>query len=255
MINAAIFLKEPLSFDVCKIYPPSVKDVLANEKYSNYVMLLTTSQEDIWDMIIEKEKKEIGSTPPTDAITPLEFLMVTAFQNPSMMELIKEAIKFFTHEEVKIIPQSKTILFVNSLKEVTEPKDLRIIDDKNYFAFQNKIREAIGENPLSSPTVETNPRIARIKAKGRLRDRIKKKKGSKDSISTLTMLAALCCRGIGLNPLNIGEIAYPAALLLFDMTQDKEKYEVDIRAATTGFGSSKIKPKYWIKNKNDNKEA
>jgi hypothetical protein len=53
---------------------------------------------------------------------------------------------------------------------------------------------------------------------------------------------------LGLNPLNIGEIPYPSAARLFELAQNKEKYETDLRIATAGFGNSKVKPKYWIKN-------
>ena len=54
---------------------------------------------------------------------------------------------------------------------------------------------------------------------------------------------------LGLNPLNIGEIPYPAVSPLFSMAQDKEKYETDLKIATAGFGNKKVKPKYWIQNK------
>jgi hypothetical protein len=54
--------------------------------------------------------------------------------------------------------------------------------------------------------------------------------------------------GIGINPLNIGEIPYPAINEIFSMMQAKEKYETDLKVATAGFGNSKVKPKYWIKN-------
>ena len=60
------------------------------------------------------------------------------------------------------------------------------------------------------------------------------------------MLTALCCSGIGLNPLNIGEITFPAMNEIFKMFQQKEKYETDLRVATAGFGNKKVKPKYWI---------
>jgi hypothetical protein len=53
-----------------------------------------------------------------------------------------------------------------------------------------------------------DPRIARIKAKARERDRIKAKQGNKDGISLSTSLLAICCMGIGITPLNIGEMSY-----------------------------------------------
>ena len=45
-----------------------------------------------------------------------------------------------------------------------------------------------------------------MKAKMRLRDRVKAKKGG--GISLSTSLLSLCCMGIGITPLNIGELPY-----------------------------------------------
>jgi hypothetical protein len=44
MNNPAIFIKEPLLFkDGIKIYPPSVRDVVGNPKYGQYLKVLTVS--------------------------------------------------------------------------------------------------------------------------------------------------------------------------------------------------------------------
>ena len=54
--------------------------------------------------------------------------------------------------------------------------------------------------------------------------------------------------GIGLTPLNIGEMSYASVGTLMKMMQDKEKYDLDIRSLLAGADSKKIKPKYWIRN-------
>ena len=56
--------------------------------------------------------------------------------------------------------------------------------------------------------------------------------------------------GIGLNPLNIGEISYAAIKQLVEKYQQKEKYDIDIKSLLAGADSKKIKPKYWM-NKNE----
>ena len=250
-MNPAIFLGEPLHWGKIKIYPPKIKDVLANPMYGIYQSLLVLSQEDIWDSIAEKQGKALGSIPENGALTPFETLMLTCYEQPSVEELTKQAIDFFTHEQVRIIPETKTILFTRSLEEEEQPKDLWILNDENFFEFQNKIREVMGEKLLEPPNPNEHPKIAMMKAKARLRDRIKKRKGTKDSIDTVTMLGALCCMIPGLSPLNIGEMSYPAASFLFSMGQRKEKYETDLKVATAGFGNKKIKPKYWVTNEKD----
>lgn len=164
------------------------------------------------------------------------------------MKITEEAFELFTHEHVRIIPTSKTVLFTDGIEEIKEARFLRILTEEDFFAFQNMVRTVVGYDTVEPPNPNENPRVALIKAKGRLRERVKRKKGNKNGISIDTMLAALCCMSIGLTPLNIGEIPYPAASKLFAMAQDKEKYETDLRVATAGFGNKKVKPKYWIKN-------
>jgi hypothetical protein len=68
------------------------------------------------------------------------------------------------------------------------------------------------------PDPNEDPRIARIKAKARERDRLKAKKGTAGGISLHTCLVAICCMGIGITPLNIGEMSYAAIGPLMKMS-------------------------------------
>lgn len=48
MNNPAVFIKEPLTFkNKFKVYPPSVRDVVGNPKFTQFLKILTISQEDI----------------------------------------------------------------------------------------------------------------------------------------------------------------------------------------------------------------
>ena len=113
------------------------------------------------------------------------------------------------------------------------------------------IRIACGDKPQQppeKPNPDEDPRITAIKAKARERDRIKARQSSKNGISIHTCLVAICCMGIGITPLNIGEMSYAAIGPIMKMSQEKEKYDVDIRSLLAGADSKKIKPKYWIRN-------
>ena len=71
----------------------------------------------------------------------------------------------------------------------------------------------MGDKPVKPPepiNPDEDPRIRRIKEKARERDRIKAKQGNKGGISLDTCLTAICCMGIGITPLNIGEMSYAA---------------------------------------------
>ena len=137
------------------------------------------------------------------------------------------------------------------VQQIKSLDDLVTIKEEDYFDFQNIIRQVIGDKTINPPEPldpNEDPRIARIKAKARERDRIKARQASKNGISLMTSLTAICCMGIGLTPLNIGEMSYAAIGPIMAMMQDKEKYDVDIRSLLAGADSKKIKPKYWIRN-------
>ena len=251
MIAANVFIGEPLYYASKDLFIriPKVKDVMGNPKYNMYASIFTMSQEDIWAMIAEKEGKMPDGKPVESAPTPFEFLLINCHASPDFAKIATEAFHFWTGKHVRIYPQTKTILFIDNIDKVEEARNLKTIEENDYFAFQNLIRQAIGEEPVEPPNPNENPRVALIKAKGRYREKIKKKKGNKSSIPFNKTLVALCCMNLGLNPLNIGEIPYPAVSPLFSMAQDKEKYETDLKIATAGFGNKKVKPKYWIQNK------
>jgi hypothetical protein len=152
---------------------------------------------------------------------------------------------FFIHEPVIYLFEEKKIA-IGDLKEVKTVDKLRTLEEKDYFDFQNLIRESIGMAAIEPPNPNEDPRVKAIKAKGRYRDKIKAKQGG--GISLKTTLASICCMNLGLNPLNIGELSYAAIQALMSTYQEKEKYELDIDSLLAGADAKKVKPKYWIRN-------
>ena len=249
MNNPAIFIKEPLFFkDGIKIYPPSVREVVGNPKYGQYLKVLTVSQEDLQDELA----KELG--PNEQVPTPLEFILNNCFHSPEFKHIASEAFMFFLHEPVSFFYEEKMIVIGDLNKVVTKIKsinELITIKEEDYFDFQNAVREVCGDKPIDPaerPNPNEDPRITAMKAKARERDRLKAKQNAKSGISIQTCLVAICCMGIGLTPLNIGEMSYAAIGPIMQMAQEKEKYDIDIRSLLAGADSKKIKPKYWIRN-------
>ena len=131
---------------------------------------------------------------------------------------------------------------INDLQQAQQLEDLYFLDETNFFQFQNEIRESLGMKKVEQPNPDEDPRVRRIKAKARYRDKIKAKHGA--GLKTSTSLAAICCMNMGLNPLNVGEITYASMGELIHMYQEKEKYDLDIRQLLAGADSKKIKPIY-----------
>ncbi len=247
------FLCLPQKFkNICTIYPVTVNQVL-REETKQLVNLLTISQEEIEDFFIDKTDKDGKSIKPPD---PFTYIMGNSQYNKDFEKKVIESFRMYIHEPVSLQYQAgcivvgdlqKEFLKVSSIENIM--KELRIINQDNFFNFQNAIRRSLGDKELEPPNPNENPRIKEMKAKARYRDRIKAKKGL--GITFEETLISICCMGIGLNPLNIGEISYAASKKLVEKYQQKEKYDIDIRSLLAGADSKKIKVQYWMNKNND----
>lgn len=240
MINVGFLLGYPVDFKhICMVYPPKVKDVVTNQNYNIYSRLLTFSQEEIEDEYVKAQLdlKEL--------LSPFEYILNNAYNNPQFKQLLEQAFFLFTHEQIMILFEQKQIV-IGDIKEIKSVNELRILKEEDYFEFQNLIREAIGGKMIPPPNPNEDPRVKAIKAKARYRDYLKAKQGK--GLNLKTTLSSICCMGFGLNPLNIGELSYAAIPALIATYQEKEKYELDVDSLLAGADAKKVKPKYWIRN-------
>ena len=248
MINDKIFLGFPIDFeDICQVYPPTVNEVVGNRNFGTYQSLFTITQEELNDAYLQDEN--VIQIP-----TPFQYLLMNYYQDEGVRDLIIEAFEFFIHEPVTIVPEIQ-MLFIGKKEEDIDPdmdlEEPRLLTEENFFDFQNCIRLVMGLNEVTPPEpedVNEDPRIKRWKMKIKESEKIINAKKKKDIPTLGTLLAAICCMGIGLNPLNIGEMSYACVQWLIAMYQQNEEYDVDIRALLAGADSKKVKPKYWIKN-------
>ena len=248
MSKEQFFLGEPVDFKPgIKIYPPKVKDIAKNDSYGVFCRILTYSQEEVEDEFVEA-KKEMEKYP-----TPFEFLLGNSYHSKEYETKAKEAFKFFLCEDVSFLYEQKLVLIGNLEKVLTEassPKDLIFIKEEDFFDFQNLIRISIGEKQIAPFDPNEHPKIKEMKRKARYRDKIKAKNAakSKDGVGMFATLVSICCMGISITPLNIGEMSYVAISSILRKYQEKEKYDLDIQSLLAGADSKKIKPQYWIKN-------
>ena len=251
MSKELFFLCEPVQFKPgIKIYPPTVKEVITEELFGHYVQVLTYSQEEVEDEFLA-DKRPLEKYP-----TPLEFMLNNSYHNKQYEAICKKAFQFFIHDEVNFLYEQKLIVVGNiqeTLKNISTLEELLVITEEDFFAFQNTIRECVGKKIIEPPITDEDPRVAEIKRKARYRDKLKAKQAGKgkDGISLYTTLVSICCMGLGITPLNIGEMSYVSIEAILRKYQEKEKYQLDIDSLMAGADSKKVKPKYWIRNFED----
>ena len=247
MIDSYAFLGLPFDFNgLCKIYPPRVLDILNEQNYPIYKKFFFNSQEDLEDEYVEKK------LPMEELPTPFEYLFRIAAADSRLKQIIIKGFEFFIHESVILLMDQKMVI-IGDLQDVlphaTSIDDLRILKEEDFFDFQNALRRSVGEKQIEPYNPDENPKVKYFKAKARLRDRVKAK--SKDGLTLGSTLAAICCMGLGITPLNIGELSQAATSVIVRYYQEKLKYDIDIRALIGGADSKKIKPQYWIRNIED----
>ena len=248
MIDPNFFLGYPVAFgNICSVYPPKIKDILNNKNYPVYKKLFFSSQEDIEDEYTELK------IPLEDAPTPLGYIFQMAATDEHIKAIVLEGFEFFIHEPVTMLNDQQMIVvgdLSHELKNIKSVEQLRILKEDNYFEFQQLLRRSIGEKEIEPYDPDLHPKVKYFKAKQRLRDRVKAK-NSKDGLTLGSTLAAICCMGLNLNPLNIGELSQAAVSILVRYYQEKAKYEIDIEYLLAGADSKKVKPKNWIRNIED----
>lgn len=247
MIDSNFFLGYPSQYEnICKIYPPKIKDILNEKNYPAYKKLLLSSQEDIEDEYTEME------LPLEDAPTPLGYLFVMSATDERIKQIILDAFQFFIKEPVTMLPDQQMIVIgdlTETLKSIKSVEELRILKEDNYFKFQQMLRRAIGQKEIEPYDPNLHPKVKYFKAKARLRDKVKAT--SKDALTLGSTLAAICCMDLNLNPLNIGELSQAAVSVLIRYYQEKQKYDIDVRSLLAGADSKKVKPQNWIRNIED----
>ena len=133
------------------------------------------------------------------------------------------------------------------LKNISNINEIVVITSEEFFDFQNLIRMASNTEQVEKPNPNEHPKIKAMKAKARLRDRVKAKQAAKDGLDLFTVMTSICCMGVGITPLNIGEMSYVAVNSILSQYQNKEKFQIDMDNLFAGADPKKIKPKYWIR--------
>lgn len=243
MIDAKVFIGLPVDFEgLCEIYPPTIGEVLGLKDFHKYRMVLTMTIEDIEDSIFPTQEID----PKIKIPTPFESLIQNCKIDKYYEKIVKDAIYYFTHKNASVDTEEKIIIIgdAETILSLTEISELPIIDENNFFAFQNIIRVCLGEDKKEKNELEKNPRLRKMKAKARYRDRVKAKQGN--GITLEDSMTSICCMGIGINPLNIREMSYASMNKLVSKFQQKERYDIDIRSLIAGADAKKVKPQYWM---------
>lgn len=226
--------------DICLVYPLTVKQIIGigEEKYRQQLNLLTLTSYDLYE---HYKKKGIEVSPDIDVY---DNLMDSCENDGYFLLDMQEAFHTFIREQVQILSDLRIIVIGNGMEK-------RIMDKNKFFVFQNILRiqnriPEVEEIPEDESPMQRKFRLRREAVK-----QAKKRQAEKESdkaVSFHDLISSLCCYNIGINLQNVGDLSIYAFHELLDRIQEKEKYDLDMRAILAGADAKKVKPKNWIRN-------
>jgi hypothetical protein len=229
----------------CLVHPLSMKEVcvMGESRYGQYLRILLTDVDEIVAQHEDDKDNEAGIKKIKDW-SNLEYLCNKAKINQPFFIDLQQALLTFLREKVTILLDEHEII-------VGDIYDRKIISAATFCDFQNILRLQ-NNRPIKLSEQEKEKESATARKFRLLREKreaVKAKQAAKDGnlLSLTTYMSVLCTYGIGITPLNVGELSVVSFYCLLNMKQEKTKYELDISQLLAGASPKKVKPVTWIK--------
>lgn len=223
----------PIYFqDICYIFPPTIRDIgnISYSKFKEYLFVFIADPKTAYDI--------------KDQVDPFYFILIMCETNPKFYRLIKEAFKFFTHEDIIIMKEFNGIQVGNNIG-----KD-KLITRDNFPEFQyilKKLHCYDCEDKYTEPENERARKIIeKLKKSQDIVSQVKSKRNEdSDEVDLPSLISSL-----GLYYRDLSKVLDLSYYAFFDQVkrmQIKEEYDTNLKSALAGAKIPKNKMKYWIR--------
>ena len=236
----------PISFEgICFIYPATVGEIvdIGYSNFEKYLGILTTEK----PAIDNKNEEELNQI-LTD-LTDFQFLLMMTQLDPSTNVLLKNAFRFFTHEEVEFSIEPAQIILgpIEENHLLTEEKfyDFKRVLKKMYF-FDVEEEEIIiyDTDDAATKRIKMKMRENREKVK---RANAKKSAQEKSDLKFSDLIGSITINNCGLNIANIWDITYYAFHDQLKRMGWRDQFNINNRAALAGAKLKKSQLKHWMR--------
>lgn len=231
--------------DICAIYPVTLREI-ANIGYDNFLQYLQvlTSSKPLISKDEDHELKKILSN-----LSDFKFFLVLTHTDKEIFQLVKQAFKFFTHENVSFSLEEEQII-------IGPPEEKHLLTEENFYNFQKILKKMyfleIDEKEI---VIEDEDSVAVKKLKQKMKEnrkkvakaKMKQKQQSGDDIQFSDLIGSVAVSGCGLNILTIWDITYYAFHDQLKRMGWREQFDINNRAAMAGAKLNKSQLKYWIR--------
>ena len=237
--------------DICAVYPAKLGEIidLGYDKFQQYLSVITTTKPT--DVKQDDELNKLLSQ-----LTDFQFILFMSSIDPSTNVLLKEAFRFFTHEEVSLSIEPAVII-------IGPKAEQRIMDEKKFYDLQRVIKrmyfiEVEGEEIIIYE--DDDPATKRLKEQMRRnRERVRKAKANKSSqekgsdMKFSDLIGSMTINDCGLNIHDIWDITYYAFHDQLKRMGWRDQFNINQKAALAGAKINKSQLKHWMRSIADDK--
>lgn len=232
--------------DICAVFPATLGEIidLGYDKFQQYLSILTATKP-------TEKQQDTELNQLMEELTDFQFILFMASIDRKTNQDMKDAFRFFTHEEITINLNPPSI-YVGPIEEK------RIITELVYYDFQQILRrmyflEVEGEEIIIYP--DDLPATKRIKQKMREnREKVRRAKAKKNSqdgtgsdMKLSDLIGSMTINDCGLNIANIWDITYYAFHDQLKRMGWRDQFNINQKAALAGAKINKSQLKHWMR--------
>ena len=230
--------------DICAVYPATLGEIidLGYDKFQQYLSIATTTKP-----VDTKKDNELNEL--MKDLTDFQFVLFMSSIDITTNNLLKDAFRFFTHEEIAITLEPPGIL-IGPLSEQ------RIMNEKAFYDFQQLLKrmyfiEVEGEEIIIYE--DDDPATKRLKEQMRAnREKVRRAKAKQSQIKGTDMklsdlIGSMTINDCGLNIHNIWDITYYAFHDQLKRMGWRDQFNINQKAALAGAKINKSQLKHWMR--------
>lgn len=246
----------PIFFeDICAIYPATLEEIakVGYNNFMNYLNVIMMKRPDFRTIKETKETPDEESKEITkefvdfiETLTDFEYLLMTTNIDIKTNQLLREAFRFFIHENVTFSLDPAQII-------IGPIEEKHLLNEENFYNFRETISKMhfLSEEEDIEINEDDPPQVVALKLQMiKNRERVakaKSKKKGKNKLLFSDLIASLATGSYGYNLINIWNLTYYAFQDQLKRMGWYEEYNMNTRAALAGAKIKKSELKYWMK--------
>ena len=239
--------------DICAIYSVTIGEIvdIGYDNFQRYLGVLTMAKPPV------NSSKDSEFTRVLEQLTDFQYLLMVASLDKEINLTLKQAFKFFTHEDIVILLDNAQIV-------IGPAEEKHILTEEKFYELQRILKrmyflEAEGDeiiiyddDPPATKRLKMQMRENREKVR---RAKAKKAAQEKSDLKFSDLIGSITINNCGLNMENVWHITYYAFHDQLKRMGWRDQFNINNRAAMAGAKLQKSQLKHWMRSIADSEKT